>query len=170
MKQKFLLLLCLALPLCCFAVERNFLTNSYYNYNNYNSDIESVFLYGKLNSMGGYPMTGAGIRIKKGFSGLDISGSVVPINGLSPVIYTAKANYLFFPIQEGFYLGLGAGALTEPESIKGISAFAEGNVGYQWRIKGKSHIFIEGSAIAPYKANKSVTGAIWPSVAFGFGF
>lgn len=165
MKKKLLTLFCLLITVACFADDDRY--GDEYPYNN---DIESLFLYGKMGSMGRVPMTGVGVRVKRGYSGFDLSGAVMPMNQLNPLIYFAKASYLFFPVEQGTYLGVGGGVLKEPMLIEGLSAFGEGSMGYQWRLRNQSHIFLEGNVLVPYKAPRDGVYRVFPGLSFGIGF
>ena len=165
LKKKLLTLFCLLISITCFADDDRF--EEAYSYQN---DLESLFLYGKMGSMGKIPMTGVGVRVKRGYSGFDLSGAVMPMNQLNPLIYFAKASYLFFPIEQGTYLGLGGGVLSEPDLIDGLSAFGESSLGYQWRLRNQSHIFLEGNVLVPYKTPKNDVYRVFPGISFGIGF
>ncbi len=165
MRKKLLTLICLATPFFCFSEQEHFLFDAHRN-----KDKEALFFYGKVHSVGGIPLTGIGARVKKGFSGFDLSAALMPLNGLSPLVYCAKASYLFFPIEQGGYLSLGGGVLKEPETTIEITPFAETSLGYQWRLKNQSHVFIEGNVIAPYDSSLNGSLKAWPGISLGIGF
>ena len=123
------------------------------------------FTYGDVHAMGGYPMTGVGIRTQKGIHAFDFSGNVCPLNPMQSLnLFHLRSLYLVYPKQTGFYLGGGLGFLNEPETVK-VSGSFESAIGYQW----KNRIFLEGNAIVPFKQSQ-VRPSVWPGLTLGVGF
>ncbi len=124
------------------------------------------FVYSEFSTLGGYPLVGPGFRLKKGVNSFDLSGQIMVIN---PSIFHLKGSYLFYPQQEGFYLGAGVGMINEPESLRHLSGAFEGALGYEWKV-GKNHpLFVECNVITPFQEPQGTIRA-WPGVSFGIGF
>lgn len=128
---------------------------------------ESFFIYGDVHAMGGYPMVGLGLRAQQGVHAFDISGNLMPLNGR---IFHAKGQYLFYPYQNGFYLGAGLGLLNEPETLKNITGSFEGTLGYQWNTSKNTRIFLEANGIVPSQKPDGSTVRVWPGLSLGIGF
>lgn len=125
----------------------------------------TYFIYGDVQTMGGYPMIGTGVRLQKGIHSFDLSGNFCPLNPPQSLnIFHLKSLYLVYPKQREFYYGGGLGILSEPESIR-VSGSFESTIGYQW----KNRIFLEGNVTVPFKQSQ-VVSPIWPGLTLGFGF
>lgn len=145
-------------------------------------DLPRYYGYGSVHMMAGIPMVGMGLRTQKGMNGFDLSGSAFPyFIRFSDFAFHLKGLYLFHPAGKGLYFGAGLGLLNETEILRGISGSWEGSFGFEWRIRNGNAFFLEADVISPfrkgvrqvYKGDQIVleeTRAIWPGVAFGFGF
>jgi hypothetical protein len=128
------------------------------------------YTYTDVQAMGGYPLIGGGIRFLSGRISLDFSGNFMPYNGFSPLTFHTKGQVLFYPLS-GLYVGTGLGLLNEPEGlIKGVSGTVEGSLGLEWRTRHNRHLFLEGTAIAPFQKPQGDVLRVWPSLTFGYGF
>lgn len=133
------------------------------------------WFYGSAHALGGYPMVGIGIRSTHGSHGLDLSGNVCPLNKLSPVIFHAKGQYLFYPVKDFLYLGGGLGVLNEPESMKRISGSFEGTLGCQWGLSRKNTFFLQANLTVPFDKpelpdRSEFTARMLPGLTAGIGF
>ncbi len=125
------------------------------------------YTYTNIQTIGGYPLVGGGVRFIKGKTSLDISANAIP---LGTIFFHTKALLLLYPVK-GVYLGGGLGLLNEPENvIKGISGSFEGSLGYEWKTKKERRIFVEANAITPFQKPIDGVSRVWPGLTFGYGF
>ncbi len=132
----------------------------------YGHTLESrYFVYGDAQAIGGYPMTGVGIRRQSGIHAWDISGNVCPLNPPASLqLFHVRGLYLIYPKEQGLYLGGGLGALNDPTTIN-FSGTIEGALGYEWQ----NRVFFELNGIAPIQQSPPIA-PVWPGLTLGMGF
>jgi len=150
-KTTLFILLSLAFPALAFSAER------------------PCFTYGKLQTIGTYPLIGAGLRMRKEHHGVDFSIAVLPLPW-TPVLFHAKSLYFFYPaLNKGLYGGVGLGLLTALNTIRDVIGSFEASLGYEWRLARKVRMFVEVNGILPFEKSNG-DAQVWPGISIGIGY